>query len=69
MRTTTTTKATIGSTPNNEHAASVLPETWRPRVPFMRLPHNFYETLPDPKGLDGNWETYSPEEKEAGARH
>ena len=36
---------------------------WRPRVPFMRLPTNFRETLPNPKGLDGEWEFYSPEEK------
>jgi len=39
------------------------PRQWRPRVPFMRLPINFKETLPNPKGLDGEWEFYSPEEK------
>ena len=36
---------------------------WRPRVPFMRLPTNFKETLPNPKGMDGEWEVYTPEEK------
>lgn len=36
---------------------------WRPRVPFMRLPTNFEESLPPPKGADGNWQTYSDEEK------
>lgn len=39
------------------------PFEWRPRVPFMRLPINFLETLPNPKGLDGEWEFYTPEEK------
>lgn len=39
--------------------------SWRPRVPFMRLPNDFFETLPDPKGPDGNWENYSIEEKES----
>ena len=36
---------------------------WRPRIPFMRLPLDFEETLPDPKGLDGKWKDYSAEEK------
>lgn len=44
----------------NEDGAS-----WRPRVPFMRLPNDFFETLPDPKGPDGNWDNYSKEEKES----
>jgi hypothetical protein len=38
--------------------------TWRPRIPFMRLPNDFYETLPDPKGYDGQWQNYSDEEKQ-----
>lgn len=37
--------------------------TWRPRIPFMRLPSDFYETLPDPKGFDGQWQNYSDEQK------
>lgn len=40
-------------------------ETWRPRIPFMRLPSDFYETLPDPKGSDGNWANYSKEMKDS----
>eukprot|EP00563_Minutocellus_polymorphus_P006187 CAMPEP_0181045200 /NCGR_PEP_ID=MMETSP1070-20121207/13678_1 /TAXON_ID=265543 /ORGANISM="Minutocellus polymorphus, Strain NH13" /LENGTH=736 /DNA_ID=CAMNT_0023123707 /DNA_START=34 /DNA_END=2244 /DNA_ORIENTATION=- len=36
---------------------------WRPRVPFMRLPANFEESLPPPKGTDGKYESYSDEEK------
>lgn len=36
---------------------------WRPRVPFIRLPPDFTETLPNPKGLDGGWENYSVEDK------
>jgi len=35
----------------------------RPRIPFMRLPHDFVETLPNPKGMDGEWENYSEEDK------
>ena len=42
--------------------------TWRPRVPFMRLPYDFFQTLPDPKGMDGDWENYSEEVKEAYVR-
>jgi len=38
--------------------------TWRPRLPFMRLPLDFFETLPAPKGYDGDWENYSDEAKE-----
>jgi hypothetical protein len=38
--------------------------TWRPRLPFMRLPLDFFETLPPPKGYDGDWENYSDEAKE-----
>ncbi|GFH48243.1 hypothetical protein CTEN210_04719 [Chaetoceros tenuissimus] len=37
--------------------------TWRPRIPFMRLPSDFVDTLPNPKGSDGNWEEYSDEAK------
>ena len=37
--------------------------TWRPRIPFMRLPFDYYETLPDPKGFDGQWQDYSDEQK------
>jgi len=40
-------------------------ETWRPRIPFMRLPSDFYQTLPDPKGNDGNWANYSDEMKDS----
>jgi len=29
----------------------------------MRLPHDFEATLPDPKGMDGEWENYSEEDK------
>jgi len=36
---------------------------WRPRVPFMRLPANFDESLPPPKGPDGKYGTYSAEKK------
>lgn len=39
--------------------------SWRPRVPFMRLPGDFFETLPDPKGEDGQWQNYSKEKKES----
>ena len=38
--------------------------TWRPRIPFMRLPLDFFEALPAPKGYDGNWENYSDEAKD-----
>ena len=41
---------------------------WRPRVPFMRLPANFEESLPPPKGSDGNYDSYSAEEKARYAR-
>jgi len=37
--------------------------TWRPRIPFMRLPSDFFETLPDPQGFDGQWKNYSDEQK------
>ena len=43
-------------------------QKWRPRIPFMRLPPNFQNTLPDPKGLDGDWANYSQEEKDAYVR-
>ena len=36
---------------------------WRPRVPFMRLPANFDDSLPPPKGSDGKYGTYSAEKK------
>ncbi len=39
--------------------------TWRPRIPFMRLPNDFYDTLPPPAGWDGNFEDYSDEAKES----
>jgi len=42
--------------------------TWRPRIPFMRLPRDFFETLPAPKGYDGDWENYSDEAKECYVR-
>lgn len=38
--------------------------TWRPRIPFMRLPTDFFGTLPDPKGSDGQWQNYSDEYKQ-----
>ena len=41
---------------------------WRPRIPFVRLPTNFVESLPDPKGWDGNWADYSQEERESYVR-
>ncbi len=37
--------------------------TWRPRIPFMRLPNDFFDTLPPPKGWDGDYENYSEEIK------
>ena len=37
--------------------------TWRPRIPFMRLPTDFFDTLPDPQGYDGQWQNYTDEEK------
>ena len=43
--------------------ASANASRWRPRVPFMRLPANFEESLPPPKGADGKYESYSEEEK------
>ena len=43
--------------------ASANASQWRPRVPFMRLPANFEESLPPPKGTDGKYESYSEEEK------
>ena len=39
--------------------------TWRPRIPFMRLPHDFFDNLPEPKGFDGEWENYTEEAKES----
>ena len=38
-------------------------EEWRPRIPFVRLPPNFVESLPDPKGWDGKWAEYTIEEQ------
>jgi hypothetical protein len=38
--------------------------TWRPRIPFMRLPSDFFETLPSPKGYDGQWQEYTDEQKQ-----
>ncbi len=38
--------------------------TWRPRIPFMRLPSDFFETLPCPQGYDGQWQEYTDEQKQ-----
>ena len=37
--------------------------TWRPRIPFMRLPYDFFDSLPAPKVWDGDYENYSEEAK------
>jgi len=52
-----------GGVPSSDDGGGSSPGSWRPRVPFMRLPANFEESLPPPKGTDGRYEFYSEEEK------
>ena len=58
-------------------------DSWNPRIPFMRLPNDFFETLPTPRGyrddgftlnyvdqqLQRKWEDFTPEEKENYVRY